>query len=99
MESLKLEELETFKEMYEKEDYACRESACARTELKDIVYLPLNAAKLVREFNVEVKTRGITAQLKSGRCWMFYIKNFNASNKRNPREVFPGEKNIYFIRA
>ena len=75
MESLKLEEIETFKEMYEKEDYACRESACARTELKDIVYLPLNAAKLVREFNVEVKTRGITAQLKSGRCWMFSLLN------------------------
>ena len=75
MQGLQLEQIKKYREEYEAKDYSSSEAACARSEMKDIVYLPQNAAKLVREFNVEVKTRGITAQLKSGRCWMFSTLN------------------------
>ena len=27
--------------------------------------------------------------------FFLYIKNFNASNKRNPREIFPGKKYLF----
>ena len=36
---------------------------------------PMAAAKLEDSFSVEVKTRGITAQQKSGRCWLFASMN------------------------
>jgi bleomycin hydrolase len=50
-------------------------AAVSRTELKDLAYVPANAARLNGDFEVEVKTRGITAQQKSGRCWMFAALN------------------------
>lgn len=36
---------------------------------------PMAAAKLENTFSIEVKTRGITAQHKSGRCWLFASMN------------------------
>ena len=50
-------------------------AAMAKTDIKDLAFIPMNAAKLSGEFDVEVKTRGITAQQKSGRCWMFALMN------------------------
>lgn len=47
----------------------------AKTELKDLAFLPLEAAKLEGPFTIELKTRGITAQERSGRCWMFSLMN------------------------
>lgn len=50
-------------------------AAMAKTPLADLAYIPMNGAKLDGEFEVEVKTRGITAQLQSGRCWIFAALN------------------------
>ncbi len=47
------------------------QAAMSKTELKDLAYLPQQAAKLDGPFTIELKTRGITAQQKSGRCWCF----------------------------
>ena len=43
----------------------------SKTDMADLAYLPQEAAKLEGPFSVEVKTSGITAQQKSGRCWCF----------------------------
>lgn len=51
------------------------QSACAQTSLKDLAFIPLNAAKLQGPFTIELKTRGITAQRHSGRCWCFAVLN------------------------
>ena len=50
-------------------------SALAKTDMADLAYVPMNGAKLKGGFSIEVKTRGITAQRKSGRCWMFAALN------------------------
>lgn len=50
-------------------------AAMAKTEFADLAYIPMNAAKLKGDFSIELKTRGITAQQKSGRCWMFAAMN------------------------
>jgi len=49
--------------------------ALAKTEMADLAYVPEAAAKLKGPFTVEVKTNGITAQEKSGRCWLFAALN------------------------
>lgn len=61
----------------------------AKTELKDLAFVPMNAAKLNGDFEVEIKTRGITAQQKSGRCWMFAALNMmreKVAEKLNVKE-------------
>lgn len=50
-------------------------SALAKTDLAELAYVPTAAAKLKGAFSIEVKTRGITAQQKSGRCWLFAALN------------------------
>lgn len=50
-------------------------AAMARSEIKDLAFSPVNAAKLNGEFEISVKTHGITAQKKSGRCWLFATMN------------------------
>lgn len=75
MKGIQVEELESYRQAYEEKNFSASESACAQTEIKDVVYLPQKAARLTREFSVEVKTNGITAQLKSGRCWLFSLMN------------------------
>lgn len=50
-------------------------AAMARTDLKELAFKPLTAAKLEGPFAIELKTHGITAQKKSGRCWFFATMN------------------------
>ena len=63
------------------QDYAADASArvlhaaMAKTDLKDLAFLPQEAAKLEGPFAVELTTHGITAQKKSGRCWFFSTMN------------------------
>ena len=70
------EMIEQFRREFENDSHAnSMYAAAARTEIKDLVFLPMEAAKLNGPFSVEIKTRGITAQEKSGRCWMFSALN------------------------
>lgn len=50
-------------------------SALAKTDMAELAYVPMAAAKLKGAFSIEVKTRGITAQQQSGRCWLFAALN------------------------
>ncbi|MDO4520066.1 MAG: C1 family peptidase [Erysipelotrichaceae bacterium] len=76
MNRLNEEMLEEFRAAYENDPQAKRAAAaCARTEIKDLVFLPMEAAKLNGDFSIEVKTSGITAQERSGRCWMYAMLN------------------------
>lgn len=49
--------------------------ALAKTDLADLSFVPMQAALHDGPFAVEVKTRGITAQKQSGRCWLFAALN------------------------
>lgn len=49
--------------------------ALAKTDLADLSFVPMQAALYDGPFAVEVKTRGITAQKQSGRCWLFAALN------------------------
>ena len=51
------------------------QAALARTEMKDLAWVPGAAAKMNGAFTIELKTRGVTWQKKSGRCWMFAAMN------------------------
>ena len=51
------------------------QAALAKTALKDLAYVPAAAAKLNGDFAVELKTRGVTWQQKSGRCWLYAVLN------------------------
>ncbi len=51
------------------------QAAMAKTDLQDLAYVPSAAARLNGEFTVELKTRGITWQQKSGRCWLYAVMN------------------------
>ena len=46
-----------------------------KTDMADLSYVPLKGAALKGAFSVEVKTRGITAEEQSGRCWLFAALN------------------------
>ncbi|MCR4672098.1 MAG: C1 family peptidase [Lachnospiraceae bacterium] len=76
MKGLALEQINGFRKFYE-EDKAAKtaNAAMAKTELADLAYIPMNAAKLGGDFSLELPTRGITAQQKSGRCWLFAALN------------------------
>ena len=51
------------------------QAALAKTALKDLAYVPAAAAKLNGDFAVELKTRGVTWQQNSGRCWLYAVLN------------------------
>jgi len=73
---LSLKTIDTFAKKYGKETQVeVLNAAMAKTELADLAFVPMNAAKLRGDFSLEIKTRGITAQEKSGRCWMFAALN------------------------
>lgn len=76
MQAIQTEQLKKWNETYRK-DRSVRtlQAAMAKTELADLAYVPGDAAKLNGAFSIELKTRGITAQMKSGRCWMFAAMN------------------------
>ena len=59
----------------EKKEIRTLQAALARTEMQDLAFVPAAAARLNGEFTIELKTRGITWQKKSGRCWMFAAMN------------------------
>lgn len=68
--------LQEFRSAYEKDREAqTLNSALAKTDLADLAFVPMKAALHQGPFAVEVKTRGITAQQKSGRCWLFAALN------------------------
>ena len=50
-------------------------AALSRTDLEQLAFVPTAAAKLKGAFSVEVKTRGVTSQERSGRCWLFAALN------------------------
>ena len=50
-------------------------AAASHNPLSKLALDPMAAAKLDSTFSIEVKTRGITAQQKSGRCWLFASMN------------------------
>lgn len=76
MNPLTLEHIEKFRENATK-DCSVRtlNAAMGRADIKDLAFLPLESAKLQGPFSLELKTRGITAQKISGRCWMFAFMN------------------------
>ena len=47
----------------------------SKTDMADLAYVPAAAAKLNGDFAVELTTRGVTYQKKSGRCWLFAVLN------------------------
>ena len=51
------------------------QAAMAKTELKELAFVPTAAAKLNGDFTLELKTRGVTYQQKSGRCWLYAVLN------------------------
>ena len=51
------------------------QAALAKTELKDLAYVPAAAARLNGDFAIELKTRGVTWQQNSGRCWIYAALN------------------------
>ncbi len=52
-----------------------RHASVAHSELVDVAFLPLTAARLQQPFEIEVETHGITSQERSGRCWMYAVQN------------------------
>ena len=59
----------------ERKEIRTLQAAVAKTELKDLAYVPEAAAKLNGDFAIELKTRGVTWQQKSGRCWLYAVLN------------------------
>ena len=51
------------------------QAAMAKTELKDLAFVPTAAARLNGDFAIELTTRGVTWQQKSGRCWLYAVLN------------------------
>lgn len=76
MNSITKEELASYRQKYESSSAARAASAAlAKTEIKDVVYVPMSAARLHGDFSIEIPTMHITAQQKSGRCWLFAAMN------------------------
>ena len=70
------EQIRRFHELYRQDRNAqALTAAMAGTAMADLAFVPVNAAKLSGAFEIEVKTHGITAQQKSGRCWLFAAMN------------------------
>lgn len=70
------EMIERFKKNYDEDKTAkVFTAAVAKTVLSDVAFSPMDAAKLEHSFSIEVPTKGITNQKKSGRCWLFASMN------------------------
>ena len=50
-------------------------AAMAKTPVEDLAFVPMQAAKLNGAFELEIKTHGITALERSGRCWLYAVMN------------------------
>ena len=76
MNSITLELLERFRAQEAgRKELKTLQSAMAKTELKDLAFVPAAAARLNGDFSLELKTRGVTWQQKSGRCWLYAVLN------------------------
>lgn len=76
MKEITLELLDQFRAREaERKELKTLQAAMAKTELKDLAYVPEAAAKLNGDFAIELKTRGITWQQNSGRCWLYAVLN------------------------
>ena len=88
MKAISNELLDRFRSEYDSDSHARTMTAAAsKTDITDLAYLPMEAAKLSGPFRIEVRTRGITAQEKSGRCWAYAALNIL-------REVFADRFNV-----
>lgn len=76
MKEITMELLERFRaEEAGRKELKTLHAAMARTELKDLAFVPAAAARLNGDFSLELKTRGVTWQQKSGRCWLYAVLN------------------------
>ena len=76
MKELTPDLLQEFSRSYAQKDGAqTLHTMLYKTDMADLSYVPLNGAAIKGAFSVEVKTRGITAQEQSGRCWLFAALN------------------------
>lgn len=76
MKQITSELLDSFQKSYEKDGNAkVLHGALAKTAMLDLAYQPEKGARLKGAFTIEVKTRGITSQEQSGRCWLFAALN------------------------
>ncbi len=88
MKGITERQLESFRRETENdESVRTLQATVARSEYGDLAYLPQQAARLNGGFEIEIKTNGITAQQKSGRCWLFSLLN-------DLREKAAGKLNI-----
>lgn len=70
------EMIHRFKAEYDADRHAkVLTAAASKTPLSDLAFSPMDAARMENSFSVEIRTRGITAQKKSGRCWLFASMN------------------------
>ncbi|MBR4655378.1 MAG: C1 family peptidase [Oscillospiraceae bacterium] len=76
MNEITLELLERFRAQEAgRKELKTLQAAMAKTELKDLAFIPAAAARLNGDFSLELKTRGVTWQQKSGRCWLYAVLN------------------------
>ena len=59
----------------ERKELKTLQAALAKTELKELAFVPAAAARLNGDFAIELKTRGVTWQKNSGRCWLYAALN------------------------
>ena len=59
----------------ERKELKTLQAAMAKTELKELAFVPDAAARLNGDFAIELKTRGVTWQKNSGRCWLYAVLN------------------------
>lgn len=67
--------LDTLRDSFHEDEYKASMSALAQNEMADSVFLSSEASRLNGAFSIEIKTHGISDQMKSGRCWMFSAMN------------------------
>lgn len=76
MQEITKEMLERFRAREaERKELKTLQAAMAKTDLKELAYVPEAAAKLNGDFAIELKTRGVTYQQSSGRCWLYAVLN------------------------
>ena len=76
MNEITQELLERFRaQEAERKELRTLQAALAKAEMKDLAFVPTAAAKLNGDFAIELKTRGVTWQQNSGRCWLYAVLN------------------------
>ena len=76
MRSVTAKELAAFRESVSRDpSVEILGAAMAKTSMADMAFIPMEAARLSGEFEIEISTHGITAQERSGRCWLYAAMN------------------------